>query len=211
MSASAYTASMERLIHCLSQLPGVGRRSAERMAFYLVKAPPQEAVDLAGAINEMKRSTHHCGVCFNLTDQDPCLICADQRRDQSVVMVVEQPRDVLSIESTGMYKGVYHVLMGRLAPLEGIGPGDLNMQSLVRRVHESHEGSPDKSPICEVVLGTNPTLEGDGTAMYLAEQLRGLGVQVTRLARGLPAGTQLEWLSKSVLADAFAGRQAMEA
>ena len=202
---------MERLIQCLSQLPGVGRRSAERMAFYLVKAPPQEAVDLAGAINEMKRSTRHCGVCFNLTDQDPCSICADQRRDQSVVMVVEQPRDVLSIESTGMYKGVYHVLMGRLAPLEGIGPGDLNMQSLVRRVHESHEGSPDKSPICEVVLGTNPTLEGDGTAMYMAEQLRGLGVQVTRLARGLPAGTQLEWLSKSVLADAFAGRQAMEA
>lgn len=202
---------MERLIQCLSQLPGVGRRSAERMAFYLVKAPPQEAVDLAGAINEMKRSTRHCGVCFNLTDQDPCLICADQRRDQSVVMVVEQPRDVLSIESTGMYKGVYHVLMGRLAPLEGIGPGDLNMQSLVRRVHESHEGSPDKSPICEVVLGTNPTLEGDGTAMYMAEQLRGLDVQVTRLARGLPAGTQLEWLSKSVLADAFSGRQAMEA
>lgn len=202
---------MERLIQCLSQLPGVGRRSAERMAFYLVKAPPQEAVDLAGAINEMKRSTRHCGVCFNLTDQDPCLICADPRRDQSVVMVVEQPRDVLSIESTGMYKGVYHVLMGRLAPLEGIGPGDLNMQSLVRRVHESHEGSPDKSPIREVVLGTNPTLEGDGTAMYLAEQLRGPGVQVTRLARGLPAGTQLEWLSKSVLADAFAGRQAMEA
>lgn len=202
---------MERLIQCLSQLPGVGRRSAERMAFYLVKAPPQEAVDLAGAINEMKRSTRHCGVCFNLTDQDPCLICADQRRDQSVVMVVEQPRDVLSIESTGMYKGVYHVLMGRLAPLEGIGPGDLNMQSLVRRVHESHEGSPDKSPIREVVLGTNPTLEGDGTAMYLAEQLRGPGVQVTRLARGLPAGTQLEWLSKSVLADAFSGRQAMEA
>ena len=211
MSASAYTASMERLIQCLSQLPGVGRRSAERMAFYLVKAPPQEAVDLAGAINEMKRSTHHCGVCFNLTDQDPCLICADQRRDQSVVMVVEQPRDVLSIESTGMYKGVYHVLMGRLAPLEGIGPSDLNMQSLVQRVHESHEGSPDKSPIREVVLGTNPTLEGDGTAMYMAEQLRGLDVQVTRLARGLPAGTQLEWLSKSVLADAFAGRQAMEA
>ena len=199
---AAYTASVDRLIAELNRLPGIGRRSAERIAFHLVRAPSDQSEALASAIREMKRSTLHWSRCFNLTERDPCAICGDARRDAGLIMVVEQPSDVMSLESTGMFRGVYHVLMGRLAPLDNIGPGDLNIAALLERVKADG--------VREVILGTNPTLEGDGTALYLAEQLGRCGVRVTRLARGIPAGSSLETVSKAVLADAISGRHGME-
>lgn len=196
--------AMNRLIERLGRLPGIGRRSAERIAFHLLKSSPEEAVALAAAIHELKTNVRHCSQCFNLTESDPCAICADSRRDHSVIMAVEQPGDVVSLETTGMFRGLYHVLMGRLSPLDGIGPGELNIDALVARVRASN------GQVREVVLGMNPNLEGDGTAMYLAQQLAPLGVKVSRLARGLPTGVNLETVSKAVLADAIQGRRVME-
>jgi recombination protein RecR len=209
---ASHTAAMNRVIQRLSRLPGLGKRSAERLAYHLLKQPPEEAFELAAAISDLKQNVRHCSVCFNLTEGEVCSICADPQRDQGVVLVVEQPGDVVSLESTGMYKGVYHVLMGRLSPLDGVGPGELNIDSLITRIQESN--TPDEAgqcecPIREVILGTNPTLEGDGTALFLAEQLGRLGVKVSRLARGLPTGSNLELVSKAVLADAIQGRQEM--
>lgn len=197
--------AMDRLIQRFSRLPGIGRRSAERLAFYLLKQPPEEAEQLAAAIVDLKRGTHHCSICFNLTESDPCPICSDPQRDPTVILVVEQPSDLATFESTGMYRGAYHVLMGRLSPLDGVGPGELNIEALLRRVRDS-AASPEHR-IREVILGTHPTLEGDGTALYLTEQLAPLGVKVTRLARGLPVGSTLDMLSKAVLSDAIQGRQ----
>ncbi len=198
-----YTQAMERLIEQLGRLPGIGARSAERIAFHLLKAKPEEAMVLADAIRELKTRTRHCSRCYNLTEEDPCGICADPLRDARTLCVVEQPKDLLNIESTGTYQGVYHVLMGHVAPLEGVEPEDLTVESLVKRVE--NEG------VQEVILATNPTMEGDGTALYIASRLAGLGgVKVTRLARGLPSGSQLEYASKSMLADALSGRQKME-
>ena len=185
---------MGRLIDRLSRLPGIGRRSAERIAFHLLKADPDEAEQLAAAVVEMRRNLRHCSICFNLAETDPCPICSDPSRDQSRLMVVEQPRDVAMLESSGAYRGLYHVLMGRLAPLEGVEPGDLTIAELIDRVRQSD--------ITEVILATNPTLEGDGTALYLDQQLSSETVTVTRLARGLPTGTDLSTVSKAVLADA---------
>lgn len=193
---------MDDLVQRLSRLPGIGKRSAERIAFYLLKQPAQEAMELARAIADLKNRTRHCSTCFNLTDADPCSICVDSKRDQGLVLVVEQPGDLVRFESTGLHKGVYHVLMGRLAPLDGVGPGDINVASLVQRV--------ESGVVREVILGMNPTFEGDGTSLYLADRLSKLGVKVTRLARGLPTGANLEVASKAVLADALAGRQKME-
>lgn len=194
---------MSRLVERLSRLPGIGKRSAERLAFYLLKASPQEAQDLAAAIVDLKKNVRHCADCFNLCEAERCDICTDPRRDHSVVLVVEQPSDIATFESTGMYKGLYHVLMGRLSPLEGIGPGELNINPLLRRVGGG------ASAIREVILGTNPTLEGDGTAMFLGQELARQGIKVSRLARGLPTGSILEQASKAVLVDAILGRQAM--
>jgi recombination protein RecR len=211
---ASHTAAMNRLIQQLSRLPGLGKRSAERVAYHLLKQPAGEAQELAGAIHDLKKSVRHCAVCFNLTEGEVCSICADPQRDHATVLVVEQPSDVVSLESTGMHRGVYHVLMGRLSPLDGIGAGELNIASLVQRVKDHaeaphvHAGLP-RASIREIILGTNPTLEGDGTALYLSDQLAGLGVKVSRLARGLPSGSNLELVSKAVLADAIAGRQEM--
>ena len=196
---------MQRLIQSLSKLPGIGKRSAERIAFHMLKQPEQEANALASAIMDLKRNVRHCAICFNLTESDPCAICTDPQRDKSLVLVVEQPADVVTFESTGMFNGVYHVLMGRLSPLDGIGPGELNIASLMQRVAPK----PGQVAVREVVLGTSPNLEGDGTAMYLSQELGARGVHVTRLARGLPTGSSLEMTSKAVLNDALAGRQAM--
>jgi len=194
--------AFERLIQQLSQLPGIGKRSAERIAFYLVKQPPEQALALAEAVRDFTQNLKVCSACGHVTEQDPCPICADPERDGNTVLVVEQPSDVTTLEQTGLYNGLYHVLMGRLAPLEGIGPGELNIDRLLSRVREQGIG--------EAILGTNPTLEGDGTAMYLAEQLERQGVRVTRLARGLPTGANLEQMSKAVLSDALQGRQGMD-
>ncbi len=206
---SAHPESVERLITELTRLPGIGRRSAERIAFHVLKCDEPEAMRLAKAVEDVKKSVRHCSICFNLTDLDPCPICADERRDRTTVLVVEQPRDLIALEQTGMYKGVYHVLMGRLSPLDGVGPDHLTIDSLVRRVRDA-AANVGGTAVREVVLGLNPTVEGDGTGLYLAEQLKSTGVKVSRLARGVPTGGQLEYANKAVLADAIQGRQAME-
>ncbi len=202
MAKSRSNSAFERLTDQLSRLPGIGRRSAERIAFYLLKASTQEAEALAEAVLAFKRDQKVCAICGHVTESDPCPICADEQRDAGQVLVVEQPSDVASLEQTGVYRGVYHVLMGRLAPLEGVGPGELNIDRLVARVREGR--------VREVILGTNPTLEGDGTALYLAEQLEAMGVKLTRLARGIPTGSLLAGASKAVLSDAIQSRHAME-
>ncbi|MBL4809161.1 MAG: recombination protein RecR [Phycisphaerales bacterium] len=202
---------MRDLIERLNGLPGIGIRSAERLAFHILKSDPAEAVALAGAIRAVKDSVRHCKVCFNLSDDDVCGICRDGRRDRSLICVVEQPKDLIALEQTGMYRGLFHVLMGRLSPLDGVGPEDLTVSHLVGRVRASQEaGAGDgRVRIEEILLGLNPTLEGDGTALYLAEELACFGVKVTRLARGVPTGSSLEFANKAVLADAIAGRQVM--
>lgn len=201
MRTQRHASGFERLVVELERLPGIGRRSAQRMAFHLLKVPAAQALELADAIRQLKQSVRHCSTCFNLAESDPCPICADPQRDEHLILVVEQPDDVLNIESTGQYRGRYHVLMGRLAPLEDVGPGELNIAALLDRV--KRQGA------TEVILATNPTLEGDGTALYLAGALADLGVKVTRPARGLPTGSSLETVSKAVLADAITGRQQM--
>jgi recombination protein RecR len=202
MAKARSNSAFERLTDRLSRLPGIGRRSAERIAFYLLKASAEEAQQLADSITAFKRDLKVCNVCGNVTESDPCPICADPGRDSAQVLVVEQPSDVASLEQTGVYRGVYHVLMGRLAPLEGVGPGELNIDRLVARVRGGK--------VREVILGTNPTLEGDGTALYLAQQLEAVGVRLTRLARGIPTGSLLAGASKAVLSDAIQSRHAME-
>jgi len=206
--SAAYPPPVDRLLNELAKLPGIGRRSAERLAFHVLKSPPADALALAEAIRDVKRLVRHCAVCFNFTDSDECAICADPRRDASTVLVVEQPRDLIAIESTGMYRGVYHVLMGRLSPLDGIGPDDLTLADLLARV-EGPSRNARGEKIAEVVLGMNPTLEGDGTALHIAHELEKREVKVSRLARGLPSGGQLDLASKAVLADAIEGRTSM--
>jgi recombination protein RecR len=199
---SSYTQSLQNLMSQLSHLPGIGMRSAERIAFHLLKQRPEEAMKLADAIRDVKTRIKNCTVCYNLTEQDPCDICRDESRDQSVVCVVEQPKDLLSLEATGLYKGVYHVLLGRIAPLEGMEPGDLTIDTLMKRLAAG--------TIREVIMGTNPTMEGDGTALHLQSLIGQYpGVQLTRLARGLPTGSSIEFANRNILADAIAGRQKM--
>lgn len=206
--ARAYPKAVDALIAELAALPGIGRRSAERLAFHVLKTPAEEALRLAEAIREVKRSVRHCELCWNLSDGPRCSICDDPRRDKSVVLVVEQPKDLIALEQTGMFSGVYHVLMGRLSPLEGVEPGDLTIPGLIERVEDPEHNGGVK--VREVILGLNPTLEGDGTMLYLGDALRARGVGVSRLARGLPSGSQLEYANKAVLADALAGRQKMD-
>jgi recombination protein RecR len=198
----------DQLLDQLEKLPGIGRRSAERIAFHLLRQPADASVALARALEAFRTNLRVCRVCGHVTESDPCPICADPQRDGSVVLVVEQPSDVFAIEQAGSYRGRYHVLMGRLAPMEAIGPGDLNIQPLLDRVGPRR--AEDDGAIREVILGTNPTLEGDGTALYLAEALAELGVSVTRLARGMPTGSSLQGVSKAVLSDAVQARVRMD-
>lgn len=205
----AYTESMNRLIDEFARLPGIGRRTAERLAFHVLKTSKDEALGLARAIEHVKLHVKHCSRCFNLTEADPCQICADPKRDDRKILVVEQPKDLILLESTHAYDGVYHVLLGRIAPLEDVGPDDLTIRPLIERLKKLRTDMPAQ-PV-EVILGLNPTLEGDGTALYLGEQLQPLEqVNVTRLARGLPAGSQLEFANKSVLSDAIISRQSVK-
>jgi len=187
-------------------MPGIGKRTAERLAFYLLKSHKDDALKLARAIHDVKTSLRHCSVCFNFTENDPCPLCADARRDPSMVLVVEQPKDAIALEQTGMYKGTYHVLMGRINALEGVEPADLTIAELLGRVREPAKNA-QGARVAEVILGLNPNLEGDGTALYLIDKLESSGVRVSRLARGLPSGSQLEFANKAVLADALQGRQ----
>ena len=192
---------LAHLIECLSTLPGIGPRSAERLVFHLLKCDTHEVELLADAIRDLKSRLRYCSVCYNLTEQDPCRICSDPRRDHHQVVVVEQPKDVVALEHASLVRGVYHVLLGHIAPLEGSEPGDLTIDALRGRVAQGG--------VEEVVLAVNPTLEGDGTALYIHSVLAPLGVKVTRLARGLPSGSQLEYAPKAVLQDAFSDRRSL--
>ncbi len=206
---AVYPGPVERLIEEFARLPGIGRKSAERLAFHVLKSDSPTALALARAVEDVKKSVRHCSICYNLTDTDPCAVCADPQRDRSTVLIVEQPKDVIALEQTGMYRGLYHVLMGHISPLDGVGPHDLTIADLLARI-DKPQSNPGGIPVREVVLGLNPTVEGDGTALYLAEQLKPRGIRITRLARGLPSGGQLEYANKAVLADAIQGRQSME-
>ncbi|MBB6430955.1 recombination mediator RecR [Algisphaera agarilytica] len=194
----------DNLLAHLEKLPGIGKRSAERIAFHLLRQPESDTLGLADAVRAFRENLKVCSVTGHVSESDPCSIVTDESRDHSTILVVEQPSDVIAMEQTGAYTGSYHVLMGRLAPMEAMGPGDLNIDKLLGRVEAGQAGT---SPaITEVILGTNPTLEGDGTALYLAEKLQAMGVKVTRLARGLPTGSNLQNVSKAVLSDAVQGR-----
>jgi recombination protein RecR len=194
----AYTKSLNNLIEQFAKLPGIGPKTAERLAFHILKSDVPEALALAEAIADVKKNIHQCKICYNLAEADICPICADPRRDKSILCVVEQPRDVISLEKTGLCRWVYHVLNGHIAPLEGVEPTDLTIDSLVKRIRVGG--------IQEVVMATNPNLEGDGTALYIQSLLSGLNIKVTRLARGLPTGSTLEYASGNILADAILGR-----
>ena len=194
-----------RLIEELNKLPGVGPKSAQRLTYHLVRMPAQEARALAEAIQAVKDHVGFCSVCWNITDQDPCIICANQDRDRSAFCVVEDPLDVLAVERTGVYKGLYHVLHGAISPVNGIGPEELRVKELLGRLRTG--SGEDAGAVHEVILATNPNLEGEATAMYLQRLLAPLGVRVTRLARGLSTGGELEYADELTLTRAFEGRQ----
>jgi len=195
----AYTDSLERLMAALGKLPGIGRRSAERIAFHVLDSRPDEAEALAQAVRDVKTKVGRCTTCGSLAEGETCAICAGSRRDRSRLCVVEKPRDVIRVEATGGYNGLYHVLGGLLSPAEGVGPERLDLAGLRRRV--------DEGEVEEVVLALAPTADGDGTALCVADHLRGAGVRVTRLARGLPTGASLDLASAGMLADALRDRQ----
>jgi len=200
--AGPYTEALNRLIEQFGKLPGIGAKTAERLAFYILKAPASEAMALAEAIRDVKTKIGRCRLCYNLSEQPVCEICSDPRRDRSIICVVEQPKDVISLEQTGACKWVYHVLGGHIAPLEGVEPDDLTIDKLLERVRGGQ--------VKEVVMATNPNMEGDGTALYISSLLRPLGVKITRLARGLPTGSTIEYASTKILTDAILGRQQLQ-
>lgn len=187
-----------RLINAFSRLPGVGPKTASRLTYFLLRSPDEMSLSLAEALRELKAQTRFCSVCYNITVDDPCGICSDVRRDRSMVAVVEEPLDVLAIERTGSYSGLYHVLHGAISPLNGIGPDELRIRELTARV--------EKGEILEVIVATNPGLEGDATAMYIQRELTPKGVRMTRLARGLPVGGDLEYVDAVTLTRALQGR-----
>ena len=190
---------ISRLISAFSSLPSIGKKSAERLAYHVLKMPNEEALEFAESIRAVKENLKPCRNCFNLSENEKCAICEDPRRDQSVLCVVEQVRDLLAIEQAGSFRGVYHVLQGRLSPLDGVGPEKLSIETLISRLQEG--------VIREVIMGTTPNVEGDGTALAIANRLAGLPVTITRLARGLTAGASLEQANQDMLADAIASRQ----
>ncbi|MBL6704823.1 MAG: recombination protein RecR [Planctomycetaceae bacterium] len=191
--------AVANLVDQFSNLPGVGNRTAERLAHHILACHETEALALADAIREVKTSIRACDECFNLTETDICRICSSRQRNKQVICIVEQPRDVIALEASGMYEGVYHVLRGRISPLEGIGPEDLTIDALVRRVR--------RNGVQELIMATNPTLEGDGTALFISNLLAADPVAITRLARGIASGSVLEFANKEMLADAMRGRQ----
>jgi len=194
--------SVTELINELAKLPGIGKKSAERLAYHLLRTPKAEALALAEAIRRVKENVRYCSVCYNLAEEELCSICRDPRRDQELLCVVEQPRDLLALEQAGVYRGLYHVLLGRIAPLEGITPEQLTIDALVRRVRGGK--------FREVIMATNPTIEGDGTALHISSLLGDLSIRITRLARGITSGSVLEFANKEILADALTGRQALD-
>jgi recombination protein RecR len=190
--------AISRLIQELNKLPGIGPKSAQRMAFYLLRSSQEQAERLAEAILTLKQQIKLCSICYNLTDSDPCAFCSNEKRDHSVICVVEQPQDIIAIEHTGIYKGLYHVLHGAISPTEGIGTNDVRIRELTVRLNDG--------TVREVILATNTNLEGEQTALYLNQLLAPLRIKITRLARGLPFGTELEYADDATLTRAFEGR-----
>ena len=199
---SIYTPAVQTLIDELGKLPGVGPKSAQRIAFHLVKLSEEDAIRLSTAIREAKEKVRFCEKCFNMSDEPICEICSDSRRDPSLVCVVEEPRDIVAVERTQEYKGFYHVLQGAINPIDGIGPEQLRVKELLARLQEN--------PISEVILCTNPNIEGEATAMYLARLLEPLGLSITRIASGLPVGGDLEYADELTLGRALEGRREVE-
>jgi recombination protein RecR len=190
---------IDRLIEALAKLPGIGRKTAARLAFHILRSSLSEAQALARAILDVKEKIRLCSVCFNLTDEDPCRICQDEHRSKEILCVVEGPNDLIAIENTGVFNGRYHVLHGTISPLEGIGPEDIKVRELLERLHQEK--------IAEVILATNPTVEGGATALYLTDQIRPLGLKVTRIAYGIPMGGEIEYSDGMTLSKALEGRR----
>jgi recombination protein RecR len=199
-AVSELTQSLSTLIDELAKLPGIGKKSAERLAYHVLRMHHNEAAALADAIRDVKENLRYCRQCYNLAEGELCTICRDPGRQGDVICVVEQPRDLMALEQTGAFRGLYHVLLGRIAPLEGISPDQLTIEALVRRVREQG--------VKEVIMATNPTVEGDGTALHISNLLADLPVRITRLARGITTGSVLEFANKEILTDALSGRQA---
>jgi len=196
---SIYTPALQKLIDELGKLPGVGPKSAQRIAFHLIKIPEQDALNLADAIQQAKQKVRFCETCFNMSDEEICEICSDSQRDSSLVCVVEEPRDIVALERTREYKGLYHVLQGAINPIDGIGPEQLKIRELLERLKGN--------TVIEVILCTNPNIEGEATAMYLAKLIEPLGIQVSRIASGLPVGGDLEYADELTLGRALEGRR----
>jgi len=194
-----YGPSVANLIEQFARLPGIGRKTAERLTYHMLATPDEEARELAEAVLAVKTAIRPCSQCFNLTENDLCDVCSDPRRETDVICVVEQPKDVTALEAAGVYRGLYHVLQGKLAPLDGIGPEQLTIAALVKRIRNGN--------VRELVMATNPTLEGDGTALYISSLLENDPVKITKLARGIASGSVLEFANKDMLADALTGRR----
>ncbi|GAW93632.1 recombination mediator RecR [Calderihabitans maritimus] len=193
---------LAKLINELNKLPGIGPKTAQRLAFHLLNSPKEEVISLANALIEAKEKISYCSICSNLTDMDPCWICRDETRDQSIICVVEEARDVVALEKTREYKGLYHVLHGTISPVDGIGPEDLKIKELLDRLRSGK--------VKELVLATNLSIEGEATAMYLAKLVKPLGIKVTRIAYGLPVGGDLEYADEVTLGRALEGRREIE-
>lgn len=194
-----HAGAVSELVEQLGRLPGIGRKSAERLAFHLLRVPESEAIALAAAVTRVRKDVRYCDTCFNLSESESCMICNDPDRDPTRLCIVEQPRDLMSLEQSGVFKGHYHVLLGRIAPLDGIGPDQLTVDALVDRVRTGN--------FVEVIMATNPNVEGDGTSLYISNLLNEYPVEITRLARGITAGSVLEYANREMIADALTGRQ----
>ena len=196
-----FAAPIARLIDELSKLPGIGRKTAQRLAFHLVEAKEQDVYGLAKAMVDAKKKIVFCSVCSNITERDPCNICTDPKRDTSTICVVESPKDVAAMERTREYKGLYHVLHGSISPMEGRGPEEIRIRELIMRLQENSD------QVSEIILATNPTIEGEATAMYLSRLLKSTGIKITRIAHGIPVGGDLEYADVVTLAKAVEGRR----
>ncbi|MDO5415477.1 MAG: recombination mediator RecR [Bacillota bacterium] len=194
-----YAKPLNKLINELSKLPGIGGKTAQRLAFHILSMDDKEAMDLADAITEAKKSMTYCSICGNLTDGDPCAICSDESRDNSVICIVESPKDVVAMEKIREYQGYYHVLHGAISPMDGIGPDDINLKSLIVRLQDE--------AIKEIIIATNPNIEGEATAMYIARLIKPSGIKVSRIAHGIPVGGDLEYADEVTLLKAVEGRR----
>jgi recombination protein RecR len=192
-------ASLQHLVDQFKRLPGIGAKSAQRLAFHILKTPREETDRLCDAIRDVKDRVTYCSICNNITDLDPCVFCADSGRDQHIICVVEEPQNVQVVEKTGGFRGLYHVLLGAISPLQGVGPDDLKIKALLARI--------EQGTVEEIILATNPTVEGEATAIYLARLLKPLGLRVTRIATGIPVGSDLEYADELTMGKAMEGRR----